>query len=54
VSNVSVVAPLTFANPLISIIYGKFVYKEKLSTYQYLAIILILIGIILISFYNNS
>jgi drug/metabolite transporter (DMT)-like permease len=54
VSNVSIVAPLTFANPLISTLYGKFIYKEKLNIIQYFAIFLILIGIILISYFGNQ
>ena len=51
ISNVSIVAPIAFANPLVSTIYGKFVYNEKLDTVQYLAIIIILIGIALISYF---
>jgi len=51
-SDVSVVAALAFANPLISTIYGKFLYKENLSIPQYVAIFLMLTGIILISYFQ--
>ena len=47
--NVSIVAAITFSNPLIATLYGKFVYKERLSQQQYLAIAFIILGIILIS-----
>jgi transporter family protein len=50
-SNVSIVAALTFSSPLVSILYGKFVYKEKLSLQQYTAIIFIVIGIASISYF---
>lgn len=49
VSNVSIVAALTFSNPLISTIYGKIVYKEKLRFSQYLGGLIIVVGIILVS-----
>ncbi len=46
---VSIVAALTFANPLIATLYGKFVYKEELYLQQYLAIIVIVLGVVMIS-----
>ncbi len=49
--DVSIVAALTFSSPLISTLYGKFVYKERLRTSQYLAISLMIIGIIVISYF---
>ena len=51
IADVSIVAALTFSNPWITTIYGRFVYKEKLKTAQYLAILFILSGIVLISYF---
>ena len=48
-SYVSIVAVLTSANPLVATLYGKVIYKEKLKASQYIAILFILAGIILIS-----
>jgi transporter family protein len=50
-SSLSIVAAITFASPLVATLYGKFVYKEKLNFQQWFAIILILIGIISISYF---
>jgi len=50
-SSVSIVAALTFSAPLVSTLYGKIVYKEKLTTIQYSALFLILLGVILISYF---
>lgn len=49
--NVSIIAAIAFANPLIAVIYGKFIYKEKLKLQQWLAIGIILCGIVLISYF---
>jgi len=49
--DVSIISVLSFANPLVSTLYGKFVYNEKLSMLQYIAILLILIGIIFIFYF---
>lgn len=49
-AEVSIVAALTFANPLVSTAYAKIVYKEKLSALQYGAIVLMIAGIIMISY----
>jgi transporter family protein len=48
--HVSVVSAITFSSPLISVLSSKFFYKEKLKIQQYLAVIMIIIGIIVISF----
>lgn len=50
---VSIVAALAFASPLVTVIYSKFAYKEKLSLLQYLAVLLILAGVVLIN-YNTA
>lgn len=47
--NVSIIAAIISGKPLVSTLYGKFAYKEKLTLQQYLAIPLIIIGIIIIS-----
>ena len=49
--NVSIIAAITFSNPLITNIFGKIFYKEKLDPQQYLAIALMVLGIILISYF---
>ncbi len=51
IADVSIVAALTFSNPWIATLYGKFVYKEKLTIPQYVAILLILTGIVLMSYF---
>ncbi len=51
VSDVSIVAALYSSNPLVATLYGKFVYKEKLKMQQYFAIFLMLIGIVLVSYF---
>lgn len=51
ISSVSIIAALTFSSPLISTLYGKLVYKEKLNAVQYSALFLILLGIILVSYF---
>ncbi|GEM_PF-3770362 len=48
-ANVSVVAALTFSSPLVAILYGKFVYKEKLSIQQWFALLFILTGVVAVS-----
>ncbi len=49
VLKVSIVVALTFSNPLISVLYGKFVYGEELKPLQCVAIFMIITGIISIS-----
>ncbi len=51
VADVSIVAALTFANPLVAAVYARVVYKEKLRGLQYFAMALILFGIVLISYF---
>jgi len=46
---VALVAAITFSNPIVSSLYGLFVYKEKLNTRQWLALGLTVAGIIGIS-----
>ncbi len=50
-SSVGVIAAISFANPLVAILYGKIVYKEKLNFQQWIAVFLILIGIVTISYF---
>lgn len=45
-ANVGIVLTLSASTPLVIAVYGKVVYKERLSKLQYLAIALVLIGII--------
>jgi len=52
-NEVSIVAPITFASPLVVALYGKFVYKEELSKLQYLAIFFIVLGVILVSYLSK-
>jgi len=48
-ADVSIVASIASANPLIAALYGRVVYKEKISFIQYLAMFVITLGIILIT-----
>jgi len=50
-AQVSLVAAFTFANPLVAVLYGKLVYKEKLKKQQWLAIGLILAGIVSLAYF---
>ena len=49
VGPVGVVAALSFASPLVSTLYSRIVYKEHLSAKQWIAVMLIIAGIIVIS-----
>ncbi|NIP40462.1 MAG: EamA family transporter [Candidatus Aenigmarchaeota archaeon] len=51
VSSVSIVAALSKSSPWVTILYGRVAYKEKLKAAQYVAILLILAGVILISYF---
>ncbi|MBN2042246.1 MAG: DMT family transporter [Candidatus Aenigmarchaeota archaeon] len=51
VSDVSVVVALSFSSPFIAAVYGRIAYKERLRLIQYVAIIVILSGIFLLSFF---
>lgn len=44
--NVALVAAITFSNPIVSSLYGFFVYKERLSARQWIALGLTVTGII--------
>ncbi len=50
-ADVSIVAAIAFANPLVAVMYGKFVYKETLRLQQWAAVLMILIGIVVISYF---
>jgi len=52
VSDVSIIAALTFANPLVATIYAKAVYKEKLCVQQYAAAAMMIAGIVFISYFG--
>ncbi|MFC1755406.1 EamA family transporter, partial [Thermoproteota archaeon] len=47
---VSLVAPIAHASSLLTVILSFMFYGEKLSTTQYIAVILLIIGVILLSF----
>src|SRR3989338_2969611 len=49
-SDVSIVGPLAFAAPVVSVLYARFFLKERLDIHQYLALFLIVAGIIALSF----
>ena len=51
VAEVSIVAALSMANPLVATLYGRYVYKENINVQQYLAISFILIGIVALSLF---
>ena len=48
-ANVSIVAPLAFAGPLLAALYGRLFYGEKLTTYQWGAVLVILAGIVILA-----
>jgi drug/metabolite transporter (DMT)-like permease len=50
-ADVSIVAALTFSSPLVAVIYGKFAYNEKFSLLQYIAILSMLSGIVMVSYF---
>ena len=45
---VSVVAPITFSAPLLSVLYGRIVFSERLRNLQYLGILSVVAGIVLV------
>lgn len=49
ISDVSIVAPIAFANPVISTLYAGYVFTERLTKQQYIAVAAIILGIILLS-----
>ncbi|MFA6467236.1 MAG: EamA family transporter [Patescibacteria group bacterium] len=52
-ANVSIVSPIAAAAPLVATLYGKLVFKEKISKLQYGAIALIILGVILVSYLSK-
>ncbi|VVB57375.1 EamA-like transporter family protein [uncultured archaeon] len=50
IAPVSIVAALSFSSPLVAAIYAKFAYKEKLGAWQWGALGLVLLGIVLLQF----
>ncbi|MBI4150137.1 DMT family transporter [Candidatus Woesearchaeota archaeon] len=46
---VSIVTALAFSNPFLTVLYGAFVFKERLRPLQYIAIVLIISGIVMMS-----
>ncbi len=51
-SDISIVAAVTLANPIVAVMYGRIVYKEKLSLQQMTAIIVTIAGIIALSYFS--
>lgn len=49
ISNVSLISAISSTNPIIAVIFGGIYYNEKLRKLQYLGILIVLIGIILIT-----
>src|SRR3989338_836341 len=49
IADVSIIIAITYSNPFIAVLYGKFIYKEKIKPLQYLAILMIISGIVLVS-----
>lgn len=47
---VSIVAALAFASPLVSLLYARTVYREKLGVMQYAAAAMMIVGIVSISY----
>lgn len=52
-ADVSIVAAITFASPLVATLYGKFIFKEELSKLQYLAILFIILGVVLVTYLSK-
>lgn len=46
---VSIISALAFSNPAISVLYARFALKEQLRPLQYVAVVLIITGIVLIA-----
>ena len=49
IANASIIAPIVFSNPLVTAVYGRIVFKEKLSLLQYFSAGMIIVGIVMIS-----
>lgn len=50
-NSVSLMSAISFSSPLVAVLFGKFVYKEKLKPTQFAAIALLLIGITALSYF---
>ncbi len=48
-ASTSIVMPLAFSGPLVSTVYSRIFYKERLEKIQYIALIMIVGGIVLLS-----
>ncbi len=48
-ASTSIVMPLAFSGPLVSTVYARIFYKERLEPLQYLALLMIVGGIVLLS-----
>ena len=48
-NNVSIIASIVFTSPVIAALYGLVVYKERLNPKQWLALVLVVLGIIGVS-----
>ncbi|MBI4020267.1 MAG: DMT family transporter [Candidatus Aenigmarchaeota archaeon] len=50
-ASVSIIAALTAANPLVTVLYGRLAYKDRLNAKQYLALLLMVAGVAAIALY---
>jgi uncharacterized membrane protein len=50
--NLSITSIFASASPVISVLYGKFIYKEKIGFKNNFAVILIITGILLLSYFS--
>lgn len=51
--NIGIVTSIIASSPLITALYGKLVYKERLTVLQYMAILLIVTGMISLSYFQS-
>ena len=47
--DVSIISAITFSSPIVSTLYARFAYKERISALQWFAVMLILAGIVLLA-----
>ncbi len=50
-SKVAIVSALTFSSPIVTTLYGKFVYHEKLSPRQWFSVCAIIAGVVMIYYF---
>jgi drug/metabolite transporter (DMT)-like permease len=50
-SKVAIVSALTFSSPIVTTLYGKFVYREKLSPRQWFSVCAIIAGVVMIYYF---